>query len=285
PAPCACARWGRRRAGGPVTAWRAAAAGGCGRASSSAQQPDVLRARIEHAQLLPRLFVDAARLGERGLLQFEFAVFDVHVVALVLQRGELDEQHAALVARPHHADRAGQHGGQQRKHEEGLDQPHAEPTFCATRNTAERARGFATSSASEGNCALPTATSSADFAATGGPRRLPSTRPEWSRMNCLTMRFSCKWKLITASRPPGFRRASAASSPRRTESSSPFTRMRSAWKLRVAGCLPGSRRPTTRSISAASSPVRMSGLSARRSTMARAILRLKRSSPYCHSTS
>ena len=94
-----------------------------------------------------------------------------------------------------------------------------------------------------GSCARPTATSGGASTTGGGnPRRTgAATSP---RMNCLTTRSSSEWKLITASRPPGFSRQARPAMPRSSESSSPLTRIRSAWKLRVAGCLPGSRRPT-----------------------------------------
>ena len=47
---------------------------------------------------------------------------------------------------------------------------------------------------------------------------------------------SREWKEITASRPPGLRWSQAASSMGGRASSSPFTAMRMAWKLRLAGC-------------------------------------------------
>ena len=61
--------------------------------------------------------------------------------------------------------------------------------------------------------------------------------------------------------------------------------MRMAWKLRVAGWILPSPRPSTEAIRSASWPVRCRGSSSRRATMVRAILRLSFSSPYCHSTS
>jgi hypothetical protein len=57
--------------------------------------------------------------------------------------------------------------------------------------------------------------------------------------------------------------------------------MRIAWKVRVAGCLPGSRRGTAAATIAASCAVVTIGIgaSARAATSARAMRRLKRSSP------
>src|SRR5581483_558778 len=127
-----------------------------------------------------RFVVDAARFGPGRLLQFEPAVFDIQFVALALQLRKLHEQRAALMARPHDRDRADHRGNEQKQQTEDAYGLHALlscATFCATRSTAERARGLAACSASEGNCALPTAASLAGAAATGGPRRLPCTRP------------------------------------------------------------------------------------------------------------
>ena len=86
-------------------------------------------------------------------------------------------------------------------------------------------------------------------------------------MKRLTMRSSSEWKLITASRPPGFRRAYAASRPVSRSASSRLMKMRIAWKLRVAGWIFWSPRGTTEAISSASCAVRVIGCSARRATM------------------
>ena len=54
-------------------------------------------------------------------------------------------------------------------------------------------------------------------------------------MKRLTMRSSSEWKVTTASRPPGFNARSAANSALASSPSSSLTKMRSAWKTRVAG--------------------------------------------------
>jgi hypothetical protein len=54
-------------------------------------------------------------------------------------------------------------------------------------------------------------------------------------MKRLTMRSSSEWKVTTTSRPPGFSTRSAATSAFASSPSSSLTKMRSAWKTRVAG--------------------------------------------------
>ena len=53
-----------------------------------------------------------------------------------------------------------------------------------------------------------------------------------------TNRCSKLWKVIAASRPPGASAANAASNPVESSHSSLLMWMRTAWKTRVAGCLP-----------------------------------------------
>ncbi len=73
-------------------------------------------------------------------------------------------------------------------------------------------------------------------AAVAGRCREPAgSLPERSRRNFLTIRSSRLWKVTTASRPPGLSTRSAAASPSASSSSSRFTWMRIAWKVRVAG--------------------------------------------------
>ena len=60
---------------------------------------------------------------------------------------------------------------------------------------------------------------------------------------------------------------------------SSLTRMRSAWKLRVAGSMPRRSGGTTARMIAASRPVVSIGASARAATIARAMRREARSSP------
>ena len=55
-------------------------------------------------------------------------------------------------------------------------------------------------------------------------------------MAFFTILSSREWKVITASRPPGFSLGMAASITFATEFSSSLTAMRMAWKLRLAGC-------------------------------------------------
>ena len=62
-------------------------------------------------------------------------------------------------------------------------------------------------------------------------------------MNCLTIRSSSEWKLITASRPPGAEQRGRRRERRARAPSSSLTAIRSAWKARVAGCRRPRRRP------------------------------------------
>lgn len=58
------------------------------------------------------------------------------------------------------------------------------------------------------------------------------------RINCFTMRSSNEWKEITASRPPGASAVIVCGRTPSSASSSLFTAMRNAWKVRVAGWIP-----------------------------------------------
>src|SRR6478609_1528386 len=98
-------------------------------------------------------------------------------------------------------------------------------------------------------------------------------------MNCLTMRSSSEWKLITASRPPGASTCREASRPRDSSPSSSLTCMRMAWKVRVAGWRPRSRVRTALLTMPASRAVVAIGSMTRCSTMLRAMRPAKRSSP------
>ena len=125
----------------------------------------------------------------------------------------------------------------------------------ATRSFAERARGFRASSAASGSIALRvTSAKRGVSAAVSGAWRLPrGAAPERSWRKRLTTRSSSEWKVTTASQPPGASARSAAARPRASSPSSSLTAMRSAWKLRVAGCgWPGFGRGSRRSIRPAS---------------------------------
>ena len=81
---------------------------------------------------------------------------------------------------------------------------------------------------------------------------------------------------------PARRRAArrACGNAASSDSSSSLTRMRSAWNVRVAGCLPGSRVGTARGDQRRrAGRVRSIGASRPRRTIARAMRRAKRSSP------
>ena len=84
-------------------------------------------------------------------------------------------------------------------------------------------------------------------------------------------------KDVPMSLPPGLSERSAAASPSSSSSSSPFTWIRIAWKVRVAGSVFWPRRkPAARRTMAASSLVRSIG---RPATIALAMVRARGSSP------
>ena len=112
-----------------------------------------------------------------------------------------------------------------------------------------------------------------------GRRARAGSTLEWRAMNCLTARSSSEWKLMTARRPPGASTSNAAARPACSWPSSSLMNMRSAWKVRVAGFLPGSRVRTARATSSASCAVRVMGARSRAVAMACATRRAKRSSP------
>src|SRR5690606_9373768 len=166
------------------------------------------------AEAVARDLVDAVALRPGGLFQLQPAEIDVEFVARLLQPAGLDKQHAVAMARVHHRQRRGDVGDDQ--HGQQQARGHAASCsagFSATRSTALRARGLAAVSASSAFCAPPIASRSGVKAISTGMRRLAGGALAWRLMNCLTMRSSSEWKLITASRPPGLRRSSAASSP------------------------------------------------------------------------
>ena len=80
-------------------------------------------------------------------------------------------------------------------------------------------------------------------------------------------------------RPPGASTSSELFSASSISSSSLFTQIRTAWKVRVAGCLCLSFTGVAAAMTSASSLVRVIGSTRLRSTMARAIRLPKRSSP------
>ena len=92
------------------------------------------------------------------------------------------------------------------------------------------------------------------------------------------MRSSPEWYESTAQRPPGASAARALSMASGRMSSSAFTAMRIAWKVRLAGCPPVRRAGAgmaSRTISASSVVV----VTGRAATIAAAMRRAKRSSP------
>src|SRR5690606_31761985 len=161
----------------------------------------------------------------------QLAERDVEFVARLLQPADLDEQHAVAMARVHHAERG--HDICQHQYRQQQAASHAASctgSFSATRSTALRARGLLAVSSSSAFCAPPIACRTGVNSTSTGIRRLAGGALAWRLMNCLTMRSSSEWKLITASRPPGLSFAIAASRPASRSASSRLMKIRIAWK-------------------------------------------------------
>ena len=115
----------------------------------------------------------------------------------------------------------------------------------AARSRAERARGLAAISASPGSTAWRVRSSNVGGSTrVSGACREPRGAVERSCRKRFTMRSSSEWKATTTSRPPSRSTASAAASACASSSSSRLTKMRSAWKVRVAGWMRSPVGPT-----------------------------------------
>src|SRR6516165_813589 len=146
----------------------------------------------------------------------------------------------------------------QRADYEQVDDPHDQPPLIATesrgqagkaalacaaaavrsaaRSFADRARGLSAISCSLGASGrLVRMRKLGATCLTSGKCRDPPLALPRSARKFLTIRSSSEWNETTASRPPGLSTRSAASSARCSSSSSSLTRIRSAWKVRVAG--------------------------------------------------
>src|SRR5579863_7495134 len=162
---------------------------------------NLFRRRHRHVQFLGRHLLDKGVLGPRALLELELAPLDVEVVAVRIQLLELHEHLTRAVLAVNRA-----RGRAERPEPEDRDceQEHLagekiHTIFSATRNSALRARGFLSTSASAARALRPTSfrRGCASGGRTGRSRSAGSTSD--SRfMNCLTRRSSSEWKLMTA---------------------------------------------------------------------------------------
>src|SRR5215469_1082397 len=140
-------------------------------------------------------------------------------------------------------------------------------TLASARSRALRARGLEATSESAGLITLRVTNAKLS------PRAS-------ARMRSLTARSSSEWYAISAIRPPAESNAGADSRNAARLSTSRFTAILRAWKVRVAGWTPPARRgPSTRSTIARNSAVVSIGRRRRASTIERAIRRAARSSP------
>ena len=117
----------------------------------------------------------------------------------------------------------------------------------AARSRADRARGFAATSASPASTPLRARSVKvgAAISDSGLWREPPDRAAERSARKRLTMRSSSEWNATTTSRPPSPRMRSDAASASASSSSSRLTKMRSAWNVRVAGWIGLPRLPPT----------------------------------------
>src|SRR5688500_16803132 len=151
-----------------------------------------------HRQLLARQLVHAQVRGLRLALGLEALVFGLQARAFVVRAVGLVEQPARLVRALHQR----QATEDQREQDHEMDSRHvATSVRSATRNMAERARGLARTSASDG-LIRASALSRVGKGSANGARRSGS-RLLSRAMKRLTMRSSSEWKLITARRPFG----------------------------------------------------------------------------------
>ncbi len=148
-------------------------------------------------------------LGPGGLLQLQAAEFDVEFVARLFQRASARRTAGGGVARVHHAERGDDVGQRSARSAAGarlMRRPAGAQLLGDAQHRAARARV----GGGLGGVGLLRAADGAQRRARNrrprGSRRLAGGALAWRAMNCLTMRSSSEWKLITASRPPGFRR-------------------------------------------------------------------------------
>src|ERR687892_457096 len=159
------------------------------------------------------------------------------------------------------------------------------PSLRAARRRPDFARGLLATSPGVGATARPVSSSasgSLPHTHTGKSGGQTHPRALFARKR-LTRRSSSEWKAIAARRPPSLSRLQASGSARSSESSSPFTAIRTAWKTRLAGWPPPKLRRTAAgsaaSIASTSSPVVSIGARRLRLTISRAIPRAFGSSP------
>ena len=212
--------------------------------------------------------------GPGALLELQLAPLDLELVAPAVQPLELDEELARAVLanrwrRPPSPARRTTAPARRSRELLGVSRRtmRSGHPFGHAQQRAARAGIARAAPHPLGRCLRPTIRSRGRACVRHDGQAAPAPGPRCDSrcMNCLTIRSSSEWKLMTASRPPGASTSKAPASPRSSWPSSSFTNMRRAWKVRVAGCLPGSRVRTARETSAASWLVRVIGsLAARR---------------------
>ena len=213
-------------------------------------------------QLRARDALDEGMGGPGALLELQLTPLDFQVVPAPIQGLELHEQRArAVLAVDRTGGRAERRHPQQRQRRATAARRPLHGSFSATRSSALRARGLRATSASPGR-ALAADELQARPRLQRHHRQARERRIDLRRarcMKCLTGAILERVEADHGEAPAGASTSSAAARPRSSWPSSSLMYMRSAWKVRVAGCLPGSRVRTAPATSAASSAVRVSG--------------------------
>ena len=210
---------------------------------------------MRHMQLRARDALDEGVGRPGALLELQLSPLDLQVVAARVERLELDEQRRARGA-----------CSRSRRRRSRAPPPTAAAGRCISATPARswQPLGHAQQGAARarvalelrrirrGSCDRPSFRRGRACTGTTGRRRSAGSTCDSRCMKRLTTRSSSEWKLMTARRPPGLKTSSAAARPCSSWPSSSLMNMRSAWNVRVAGCLPGSRVRTAPATSAAS---------------------------------
>src|SRR5439155_7320734 len=145
-------------------------------------------------------------LAERRLVELQLRPFNIELARLRLRALQLDKQAARLVLRVHQRQRADHQQGGQRQIQAAahaaLPPGRLTARRWATRSTAERARGLAATSSSDGlSLAINFISGCGKSTARIGNRRSGCGTLALPARKRLTIRSSSEWKLITTSRP------------------------------------------------------------------------------------
>ena len=217
---------------------------------------DLLRRRRRHVQLGAGDALDERVRRPGALLELQLAPLDFEVVALPVEPLELDEQLARAVLA---VDRT---GGRTQRREPTASAPGRHEQRLRTADHRQLLARRAAARCARADCARSPPRSARSLRPTSvsarlrrrGHHRQARAAPD-RRCDCALHELLDRAVLerVEADRPPAGRPAPAPRRPPRARAragpSSSLMNMRSAWKVRVAGCLPGSRVRTARATS------------------------------------